>query len=801
MLKLPEGRALLLPCGWLTATHAFLLLLLAHGLDSLPQECHHPRLDHAACSGQSGLRGGAPDAGPESPILSSYTPFTSEMSTVDGARGVGRDGSDRHTPGWLGRTWQALSGSVLSEFDTDNDGTVSAAEFKSGLHALSQYVSAHALLVVSLGSMALVVAAAAGTALAVLVEDAAAVLSALKDAPGTDTDASGTGFSALKPSFWQAFQQRAGRVVGAAGSAARIGWRNAADRVQERGGLDAVMSRWIKGSRPVVYVVCGYVTSQWLSLCAQKRMRGKYQLDRMTALFLQTVIKYSVLAGALTYFLKALGIPAHGLDALLASGGIAAGIASQKILQNLASGVVLLIFRPFKIGDKIALPGGIEGWVTELRLFETRLVTDDRRTLSVPNADIYNKHIENLTAAGMRRVQVDVFVAGSASVAATRAALVEAIAPYAYLAQQDKQWQALRRERERERRDPPHTTLADCRPQPHQQATQATRTAPHTAPQDSTQPTQPTPTRPHQEYHTSSRASHFSDPASQDPPTPAQESASAEGVAGGVAVTAATAAVVSACQAAQAAVAGASAAADVAAAGACAAAQVTAQVAAVVARGGRVQDETDAHGQAQTRCVSEGERGAEAGVATGAGEEERGGGSAPEKRQELRNERRVRGISKSTSMGLGERGGARRGWLQAGLRTISKSKSQIELADLLTVGMYHELLADARRAPEKLSALSRAAMDKARALTFVQGAGAKPQHAVQPLRPCAEPFVVLKSIERSGMWWRAMIWVPALEHDKWYVTINEALARTCQDKGIRLVSQALEDRGALALQC
>ena len=800
MLKLPEGRALLFPCGWLTATHAFLLLLLAHGLDSLPQECHHPRLDHAACSGQSGLRGGAPDAGPESPILSSYTPRTSEMSTVDGARGVGRNGGDRHTPGWLGRTWQALSGSVLSEFDTDNDGTVSAAEFKSGLHALSQYVSAHALLVVSLGSMALVVAAAAGTALAVLVEDAAAVLNALKDAPGTDTDASGTGFSALKPSFWQAFQQalqeRAGRLVGAAGSAARIGWRNAADRVQKRGGLDAVMSGWIRGSRPVVYVVCGYVASQWLSLCAQKRMRGKYQLDRMTALFLQTVIKYSVLAGVLTYFLKALGIPAHGLDALLASGGIAAGIASQKILQNLASGVVLLVFRPFKIGDKIALPGGIEGWVTELRLFETRLVTDDRRTLSVPNADIYSKHIENLTAAGMRRVQVDVFVAGSASVAATRAALLEAIAPYAYLAQQDKQWQALRRERERDRRDLPHVPLDDCRPQPHQQATQATLTAPRSAPQDSAPPTQPTPTRQHQEHHIPSRASHSSAPASQDPPTPAQESASAGGEAGGMAVTAATAAVVSACHAARAAVAGASAAADVAAAGACAAAEVTAQVAAVVAGGGGMQAETDAHGQAMTRSVSEGERVAEAPVATGAGEEERGGGPAPEMRQELRN---VRGLSKSTSMGLGERGGARRGWLRAGLRTVSRSKSQIELADLLTVGMYHELLADARRAPEKLSALSRAAMDKARALTFVQGAGAKPQHAVQPLRPCAEPFVVLKSIERSGMWWRAMIWVPALEHDKWFVTINEALARTCQDKGIRLVSQALEDRGALAV--
>lgn len=79
----------------------------------------------------------------------------------------------------------------------------------------------------------------------------------------------------------------------------------------------------------------------------------------------------------------------------------------------------------------------MEGWVTEVRLFETRLVADDRRTLILSNADIYNGHIDNLTMAGMRRVQIDIFVAGGMSVVDTRAALIEALAPYAYLAKSE----------------------------------------------------------------------------------------------------------------------------------------------------------------------------------------------------------------------------------------------------------------------------------------------------------------------------------------------------------------------------
>ncbi|EKX49075.1 hypothetical protein GUITHDRAFT_105159 [Guillardia theta CCMP2712] len=140
------------------------------------------------------------------------------------------------------------------------------------------------------------------------------------------------------------------------------------------------------------------------------------------------------MAFAGSVILKAMGVEAVGLDALLASAGIAAGFASQKILQNLAAGVILLLFRPFKVGDKICV-NNVMGWVTKIMLFETTLLTDDRRKISMPNHEIYSGYIDNLTAGGMRRVQVAMLVAGSSDIAGTRKALEEAIAKFAYLAE------------------------------------------------------------------------------------------------------------------------------------------------------------------------------------------------------------------------------------------------------------------------------------------------------------------------------------------------------------------------------
>ena len=220
----------------------------------------------------------------------------------------------------------------------------------------------------SLGLLMLLAAALSGTAIllaSVLHEDLSAAWAGLRH--NLDGE---PGFSPVDSRF-TSVAKKVGSLLDLTRAAAALGLRSAADRLKQVGHE----SLWKRGSRPIVYMVAGYIVAQWLALCAKGRMAERYKIDRMTAVFIQTVIKYSILAIAATTLLKAIGVPAQGLDAVLASAGIAAGIASQKVLQNLASGLVLLIFRPFKIGDKVALGGGIEGWVTEVRLFETRLVT------------------------------------------------------------------------------------------------------------------------------------------------------------------------------------------------------------------------------------------------------------------------------------------------------------------------------------------------------------------------------------------------------------------------------------------
>jgi len=200
-----------------------------------------------------------------------------------------------------------------------------------------------------------------------------------------------------------------------------------------------------RAALPLLYVFAGYAFSHWLALCAQKRCVSYLQIDRTTSIFLQGLVKYAAMAFAGSVILKAMGVEAVGLDALLASAGIAAGFASQKILQNLAAGVILLLFRPFKVGDKICV-NNVMGWVTKIMLFETTLLTDDRRKISMPNHEIYSGYIDNLTAGGMRRVQVAMLVAGlptpppllllltfalagSSDIAGTRKALEEVASP------------------------------------------------------------------------------------------------------------------------------------------------------------------------------------------------------------------------------------------------------------------------------------------------------------------------------------------------------------------------------------
>jgi small conductance mechanosensitive channel len=120
------------------------------------------------------------------------------------------------------------------------------------------------------------------------------------------------------------------------------------------------------------------------------------------------------------------GIETASFAALLAGAGLAVGLAMQGTLANVSAGVLLLVFRPFKVGDSIIVAGQA-GTVYALGIFMTTLDTSDNRRIILPNGSVLGSTIENISHHDTRRVSVAVGADYSANVDKTRKALLAAI--------------------------------------------------------------------------------------------------------------------------------------------------------------------------------------------------------------------------------------------------------------------------------------------------------------------------------------------------------------------------------------
>lgn len=136
-----------------------------------------------------------------------------------------------------------------------------------------------------------------------------------------------------------------------------------------------------------------------------------------------------LLAGGLSA-LGMFGVETASFAAILASAGVAVGLALQGTLSNFAAGVMLLIFRPFKVGDYIVVSGH-QGFVYEIDLFTTKLDTLDNRRLIVPNGQVFGATIENQSHHPARRCDVKVAIAGNEDIHQTRTVLEKAAASVA----------------------------------------------------------------------------------------------------------------------------------------------------------------------------------------------------------------------------------------------------------------------------------------------------------------------------------------------------------------------------------
>ena len=148
--------------------------------------------------------------------------------------------------------------------------------------------------------------------------------------------------------------------------------------------------------------------------------------DRALARFFGSLARWGINLGAILGCLGIFGVETTSFAAIIGAAGLAIGLAFQGTLANFAAGIMILVFRPFDIGDYVKA-AGYEGVVDQIGLFTIAIDTVDNRRIILPNSEVAGKTLENVTHHEYRRVDLDVGVAYDTDLNEAREALEAAI--------------------------------------------------------------------------------------------------------------------------------------------------------------------------------------------------------------------------------------------------------------------------------------------------------------------------------------------------------------------------------------
>lgn len=161
----------------------------------------------------------------------------------------------------------------------------------------------------------------------------------------------------------------------------------------------------------VLILVAGWILSRWASRCTHAGLDRLHHFDETLKPLLSSLVRYGILGAAIIAVLERFGVETTSLIALLGAAGIAIGLALQGTLSNVAAGVMLIVLRPFRIGDAITVTSNnISGSVREIGLFTTLIISADQALLSVPNSAIFSGPITNSSYLPTTRSNFSVFV-------------------------------------------------------------------------------------------------------------------------------------------------------------------------------------------------------------------------------------------------------------------------------------------------------------------------------------------------------------------------------------------------------
>jgi small conductance mechanosensitive channel len=179
----------------------------------------------------------------------------------------------------------------------------------------------------------------------------------------------------------------------------------------------------------VLAAIAIFIIGRWIAKAVRngvRRMMQKTDVDPIIIGFVSSITYIALLAFVVIAALGQLGIQTTSFIAILGAAGLAIGLALQGSLANFAAGFLMIIFRPFKVGDFIE-GAGVSGVVEAIHIFTTTLKTGDNKIIIIPNAKLSGDNIINYSAQETRRVDMTVGVAYDADLSVVRDVLNDII--------------------------------------------------------------------------------------------------------------------------------------------------------------------------------------------------------------------------------------------------------------------------------------------------------------------------------------------------------------------------------------
>jgi len=177
----------------------------------------------------------------------------------------------------------------------------------------------------------------------------------------------------------------------------------------------------------IVILVAGWILARWVGRWVHGLVGRTHYIDPTLKPIVASFARYAILALTIVAVLGQFGVQTTSLIAVLGAAGLAIGLAIQGTLSNVASGVMLLVLRPFRVFEKIKA-ADVVGTVREIGLFRTEIVTDNGNYVSIPNATIFSGTIINMSREKTRRTNFTVEVDRGEDLDRVREGILECLA-------------------------------------------------------------------------------------------------------------------------------------------------------------------------------------------------------------------------------------------------------------------------------------------------------------------------------------------------------------------------------------